>query len=149
VDAPAAPVLNSSNPLRWILLGCGALTLLSILGAAGLAGVFYLVYKGTNGVALIGAEYLRVSELQRVGGIRVERKLLGWNVSVVNDGGHAEIPYSFKDRNGTTLGDARVWLVRSGGKWSAMGARVRHFGAEEFTIGNPPNAHFHLRSDWN
>ena len=56
---PAAK--KSPGPMRFILLGCGLLTGLFILGMGSCAGFMYFVYKGTDPVAEVGAEYLRKS----------------------------------------------------------------------------------------
>jgi hypothetical protein len=141
---PAAPVPNSSHPLRWILLGCGALTLIGILAVAGFAGVFYLVYKGTDDTAKIGADYLRSSpELQQalgVEGFSVQRSWYGTNVRIVNDGGQASFVYKIL---GPQKGDATVWLTRKEGKWSAVGARVKLETGMQIKIDQPPKeCHF-------
>jgi len=138
----AAPAPKSAGPLRWILLGCGVLTLLGILGMGGCAGVFYAIYKGTDDTAKIGADYLRSApELQRAlgaDGFSLDRKWFGWSVQIVNDGGQARFDYRILDANHLPRGAATVWLTRKGGKWSAQGAFCRPEGAESFNIGEPP-----------
>jgi hypothetical protein len=146
VDA-AAPVPKSPSPTRWILLGCGLITLLGIAGAGGLAGIFCLIYKGTDDTAKIGADYLRnAPELRNVidEHASVERNWMGWNVSIVNDGGQAHFAYTIKHDDGRPT-KAEVWLSRSAGQWQAFGARVRPPTGERLSIGTPPREHH--RSD--
>ncbi|HUR38627.1 MAG TPA: hypothetical protein VM222_04010 [Planctomycetota bacterium] len=149
MDAPVpAPAPKSSSPIRWILLGCGLVTLLGILGAGGLAGIFYLVYKGSEDTAKIGEAYLRSApELRNAidEHASVERNWMGWNVSVVNDGGNANFTYTIQHDDGRPT-EARVWLIRSAGRWRAVGARVRPPAGERIEIGRPPEEHH--RSDW-
>jgi hypothetical protein len=132
------------GPGRWILLGCGLLTGLFILGMGSCAGIMYFVYKGTDPVAEVGAEYLRKStKVQDALGppVVVERHRFGWNVHVVNDGGNARITYTARGSRGE--GEAMVWLVRNGGKWSAVGARIPK---KDLAIGKPPSEH-HIKWD--
>lgn len=144
---PAEPK-KDRGPLRWILLGCGVLTGLGILGLAGCAGVFYLVYRGSDDTAKIGEAYLRnAPELRSVidPHASVERNWMGWNVSVVNDGGSAHFPYTIQHDDGRPT-EAVVWLIRSAGRWQAVGARVRPPAGEPIEIGKPPKEHH--RIDW-
>jgi len=130
--------------MRIILIGCGALTGIFILGLGSCAGIMYVAYKGTDSVAAVGAEYLRKStKVQDALGapMTVERNKFGWNVQVVTDGGNARIAYTVKGSMGE--GEAVVWLVRGGGKWSAVGARIP---SKDLTIGKPPSD-FPLRQD--
>jgi len=148
VDA-AAPVPKSSHPLRWILLGCGALILISILGVACFAGVFYLVYKGTEDTGQIGAAYLRnAPELRNLidEHANVERNWTGWNLSIVNDGGQAHFAYTIKHDDGRPT-EAEVWLTRSAGRWEAVGARVQQPTGERIKIGKPPGENHRMDSD--
>ena len=143
MDAPAAaPVPKSSNPLRWILLGCGLLILLVALAAGSLAGIYTLIYKGTDETARIGADYLRnAPEMQRAlgaQGFSLERKWFGWSVQIVNDGGQARLEYRIRNSKNHPKGAATVWLTRKEGKWSPLGAHCRPEGAESFSIGEPP-----------
>ena len=47
---------------------------------------------------------------------------------------------------GRPVGDATVWLVKDGGKWSGVGARVVPKKGETFMIGAPPKEQH--RIDW-
>ena len=148
-DAAPPPAKKSAGPMKILLLGCGILTGLFILGMGSCAGVFYFVYKGTDPVAEVGAEYLRKSpEVQEAIGstVTVKRHAFGWNVHVVNDGGNARISYDVMGGREKSPADAVVWLVRSAGKWSAVGARLRRPGADDVEIGKPPKEH--LKIDW-
>jgi hypothetical protein len=130
--------------MKIILLGCGILTGLFILGMGSCAGVMYFVYQGTGPVAEVGADYLRKApEIQTHYGppVVVQRHKLGWNVQVVNDGGNARITYDVSGARVTAPGDGVVWLVRSGGKWSAVGATVQTPDGYSVTIGKPPAEH--------
>jgi len=150
--AEAAPPKKPAGPLRWILLGCGALTALFIFGMGGCAGIFYFIYKGTDPVAEVGAAYLRQDlEVQKAIGMEeysVRRDFTGWQVNVNNDKGNARISYTITHPAAAdpTVGEAVVWLLRSGGKWAPVGARVHPRGREEITIGKPPPEHHKI--DW-
>src|SRR5437899_7029716 len=113
----------------------------------GCAGVFYLIYKGSEPVAMLGADYLRKAPKvqDHIGrDAVVNRHKLGWNVNVVNDGGHARFTYSVRGELGS--GEAVVWMIRSAGKWSVAGARVSPDVGSPFTLGKPP-AEPHLQGD--
>jgi len=144
-DLAAPPPPQSASPLRWILLGCGALTLLVGLATTGLVGVFYLVYKGTDDTAKIGADYLRSSpELRQaigVEGFSVERSWFGTNVHIVNDGGRATFVYKILGPKKLPKGAATVWLTRKDGKWSAVGATYRPEAGRSISIGAPAQGH--------
>jgi len=146
VDSPAAaPVPRSSNPLRWILLGCGALILLGVFGAASFVGVFYLVYQGTDATAKIGADYLRSSPEMRqavgVEGFSVERSWFGTNVRIANDGGQATFAYKILGPKDLPKGAASVRLTRRDGKWTAVGATYRPDAGRSISIGAPDPGH--------
>ncbi len=140
-ELAAAPVPKSASPARWILLGCGLITLLALLGMGGCAGVFYLIYQGTEDTAKIGADYLRAAPQmhQAVGvdGFSVKRSWMGWNVQIVNDGGQAHFAYEILGPKRLPKGTATVHLTRSEGKWSAVSATYRPEAGEPVQIGNP------------
>jgi hypothetical protein len=133
--------------MRWILLGCGALAGLFILGMGGCAGIFYFIYKGTDPIAEVGAAYVKSSpEMQKALGpdITVRRHKTGWQVNTHNDRGNARISY---DAQGTAgAGEVVVWLAKSAGTWTAVGARLRPSTGDTVEIGAPPKEH--LRIDW-
>jgi hypothetical protein len=136
--------------MRFILLGCGVLTGLVILGLGSCAGVMYFVYKGTDPVAEVGAEYLRKSpEVQAAFGapVAVRRQKLGWTVNVTNDRGNARISYDVRGANVSAPFEAVVWLIRSAGTWSVVGADVKTPDGYSITLGKPPKEHH--RIDWN
>lgn len=146
-DAPALTAARR-GPFRWILLGCGVLTGLVLLGMGGCAGIFYFVFKGTAPVAKVGEDYLRgAPELRNVidQHAGVEQDWFGWSVNIVNDGGNARFSYSIKHDDGRPT-PAVVWLVRSAGAWRAVGARVRPPGGDPIEIGKPPKEHHGI--DW-
>ena len=146
-DAPPPP-RNERGPLRWILLGCGLLTGLAVLGMGGCAGLFYVLYKGSEDTAKIGEVYLRnAPELRNVidEHANVERNWTGWTVSVVNDGGDARFRYTIKHDDGPAT-DAMVWLTCSAGQWRAVGARVRPPAGQSIHIGKTPKEN--NLSDW-
>jgi hypothetical protein len=136
--------------MKYILLGCGLLTGLFILGIGSCAGVMSIVYKSTEPVAEVGADYLRnTPELQSPFGtpVIVKRRLLDWNVNIVNEGGNARITYDVRGPGIPVPAEAVVWLLRSGGRWSATGARVVTKDHRMFTAGQPPPEH--TRFQWN
>ena len=146
---PAPPAKKPAGPMRWILLGCGVVTALFILGMGGCAGIFYFIYKGTEPVAAVGADYLRKDpKVQEAFGphVLVERHKLGFNVHVSNDRGNARITYDVRGSGMTLPGEAVVWLVKSGGTWSAVGARVTTKDGMTVEAGKPPKEHH--RIDW-
>jgi hypothetical protein len=127
--------------MKFILIGCGLLTGLFILGMGACGGVMYLVYKGTDPVAEVGAAYLRQSpEVQAAFGapVAVRRHKMGWNVQVTNDRGNARISYGVTGANISAPFDAVVWLGRSAGTWSAVGARVQTPDGYSINLGKPP-----------
>jgi len=145
--APAPPAKKPAGPLRWILLGCGALTGLAVLGMAGCFGIMYLVYSGTEPIAAVGADYLKnSSEIRKALGpeVTVKRHKTGWNVHTVNDGGNARITYTAQGSSGA--GEAVVWLVKTAGAWSAVGARLRLRTGDTVEAGKPPQERH--RVDW-
>jgi hypothetical protein len=152
VADPAPPAKKPAGPLRWILLGCGVLTCLGILGMGGCAGIFYFIYKGTDPVAEVGAAYLRQDPgVQKAIGMEeysVVRDFTGWQVNVNNDKGNARISYTIRPPTAadSTVAVAVVWLLRDGGRWAPVGARVHPRGGDEITIGKPPKEHH--RIDW-
>ena len=149
-DAAAPPPpKKQAGPMKFILIGCGILTGLFILGMGSCAGVMYVVYRSTDPVAEVGAAYLKNSpELKESLGehFTVRRNKLGWNVNVQNDGGNARIAYSVLGDHDRMEREATVWLIRTAGKWSAVGARVKGSPGKEITVGKPPSEH--LRIDW-
>jgi len=127
--------------MKFILLGCGLLTGLFILGMGSCAGIMYFVYKGTDPVADVGAEYLRKSpEIQAAFGapVAVRRQKMGWTVNVTNDGGNARISYDVRGARISAPFDGVVWLLRSAGSWSVVGARVRGPDGYSIDLGKPP-----------
>ena len=127
--------------MKIILIGCGALTGIFILGLGSCAGVMYFAYKGTDSVAAVGAEYLRKStKVQDAFGppVTVERHKFGWSVHVVNDGGNARISYDVRGTHVSAPFDAVVWLVRTNGSWHALGAQVQTPDGYSITLGKPP-----------
>ena len=146
---PDAQPPKKPGPLRWILLGCGLLAGVVLLGLGSCAGVMYFIYKGTDPVALLGADYLlRSPEIkQSLGeGLVIKRNAMGWNVNVHNDGGNARIAYTIRTSADAPIGEAVVWLLRSGGKWQPVGARVKRPSGDDVTVGKPPSEH-HLKWD--
>ena len=147
VAPPPPPPPKKSGPGRWILLGCGILTGLFILGMGGCAGIFYFIYKGTDSIAQVGAEYVKASpEMQKAlgPGITVRRHKTGWQVNTQNDRGNARISYDAQGAAGS--GEVVVWLAKSAGTWAAVGARLRPRAGDAVEAGKPPKEHH--RIDW-
>ena len=144
---PAPPAKKPAGPMRWILLGCGILTGLFILGMGGCAGIFYFIYKGTDPVAQVGADYVKKSpEMQTALGpdIAVRRHKTGWQVHTSNDRGDARIGYDAQGAAGA--GEVVVWLTKSAGTWTVVGARLRPRTGDAVEVGKPPKEHH--RIDW-
>jgi hypothetical protein len=147
VTDPAPPAKKPAGPLRWILLGCGILTGLFILGMGGCAGIFYFVYKGTDPIAQVGADYVKASpEMRKALGpdLTVRRHKTGWQVHTQNDRGNARISYDAQGAAGA--GEVVVWLAKSAGTWTAVGARLRTPTGDAVEAGRPPKEHH--RIDW-
>ena len=143
----APPAKKPAGPMRWILLGCGALAGLFILGMGGCAGIFYFIYKGTDPIAEVGAAYVKTSpEMQKALGpdIAVRRHMAGWQVNTQNDRGNARISYDVQGAAGA--GEVVVWLAKSAGTWTAVGARLRPRTGDPVEVGAPPKEHH--RIDW-
>lgn len=152
VDAASPPPRKPAGPMRFILLGCGVLTGLMILGLGSCAGFMYVLYKGTDPIAKVGADFLhQAPELKKTlgDGFTVNRNAMGWNVQTSNDRGSARIQYTVQGpaRGGSHA--ATVWLVKSAGAWSAVGARLVPSDGSSDTIelGKPPKDP--LRVGWN
>jgi len=147
VDSAPPPPKKPPGPMKFILLGCGIVTGLFILGMGSCAGVMVFVYKGTEPVADVGAAYLRKSpEVQAAFGapVAVRRHKLGWTVNVTNDAGNARITYDVRGASVSAPFNAVVWLVRSAGTWSAVGAEVQTPDGYSVTLGKPPREHHRI-----
>jgi hypothetical protein len=145
---PPAPAKKAPGPMRFILLGCGILAGVFLLGMGGCAGVLYFVYQGSKPIGEIGAAYLRDSDaVQSALGAPVAAKQdwLGWNVQIRNDAGNAMFTYSLQGKS--MPASATVWLVKSAGKWTPIGAHVRPPSSDEFSIGKPPPQGHRLKWD--
>jgi len=118
---------KAPSPIKWILLGCGGLLLVGLLGAGGCGVAIYFANKNADEIAKTGAEYLRTEPrvVKALGTIRkAERELVGWQVNIKNDRGDAYFRYTVEAANGNAL--AEVWLTREPGTgWRALGAAVR------------------------
>jgi hypothetical protein len=117
-----------------------------VLGLGSCAGIMYFIYRGTDPVALVGADYLlRSPELkQRLGeGLNIKRNAMGWNVQVQNDRGNAFITYTVTAPAAAGTHTATVWLVKSAGQWTPTGARVvsDKGSSDAIVIGKPPSEH--------
>ena len=146
---PTPPAKKSAGPLRWILLGCGALTGLFILGMGGCAGIFYFIYKGTDPIAEVGANHLKASThfAQATGTpLTTRRDWTGWNVQTRNDSGTAYFVYSV--RGPLASGKAEVWLVKEKGEWRPTGTRFQPSdGSAAVTTGTVPSKN-RFGKDW-
>lgn len=115
------------SPLKWILIGCGGLSILGMLGAGGCGIAVYFANRSADEIAKQGAEYLMTEPrvVKVLGTVRkAEREFVGWNVSIKNDRGEAYFRYSVEAANGNAM--AEVWLNREpGAGWKAAGAVVR------------------------
>ena len=145
-DPAPVPPKKPAGPLRFILLGCGILAGLVVLGLGSCAGIMYFIYRGTDPVALVGADYLlRSPELKaKLGeGLNIKRNALGWNVNIRNDSGNAQITYAVQAPAHAGSHSATVWLVKSAGKWSPIGARLvpGDGSSDTIEIGKPPSEH--------
>ena len=146
--ADAAPQ-KKSGPGRWILLGCGILTGVFVLGMGGCAGIFYLIYKGTDSIAEVGAGYLREhSDVRKAfgGKVDVRRSWSGWNVQTADGKGDARIAYELRGVESGKTAKAVVWLMKDDGAWRIYGARIQPESGDEISFGSPPKAHH--RIDW-
>jgi hypothetical protein len=121
--ADAAPAGRPSSSFRWAVVGCGGALLLGLLGVGVATIVLYVVHKKASEIADVGAEYLR-QELhvrQAVGSLNsIDRRLLGWKLSVSNGVGHAYFAYGLQGTESN--GEAEVWLERPSGRpWEVSG----------------------------
>jgi hypothetical protein len=142
--APPAPSKKPAGPMRFLLIGCGLVAGMMILGLGSCAGFMVVLYRGTDAVAQVGAEYLRKSpQVQAAFGspVVVQRHKFGWNVNVTNDRGNARISYDVRGANISTPFNGVVWLVRSAGAWSAVGAEVQGPDGYPITLGKTPMQH--------
>ena len=128
---------------RWIFLGCAGCGGLTLLAAAGCAGFLYFVYKGTEEIAAVGAQYLlRAPEVRSAYGedVAVTRSWMNSRVNLTNDTGTAYFTYEV--RGGRNSGRGEVWLAKSQGRWTATGARVRpsNGSSSDTEVGTVPPA---------
>ncbi|HEX7898656.1 MAG TPA: hypothetical protein VF950_12905 [Planctomycetota bacterium] len=135
---------------RWIFLGCAGCGGLVLLSFAGCAGLMYYLYKGTDPIAAVGAEYLKKApEVTESLGtpLTIARKPLEWKVQLHKvqlhmEQGNARIGYSLKGPKGGA--EAVVWLAKIAGTWTAIGAKV----GPSLEIGNVPRARLRDSLDW-
>jgi len=91
---------------------------------AGCGGILFFVYKGSEGIARTGADYLAASpEIRKAAGAPVVAtpRWTGWRVNVVNDTGDAFFTYDLEGPG--ARGYAEAHLRKSGGVWTAVGGR--------------------------
>src|SRR5262245_41581323 len=111
----------------------------------GCAGIMYFVYKGTDPIARIGADYVKQRpEMQKALGpnITVRRHKTGWQVHTSNSGGNARISYDAEGAVGS--GEVVVWMVKSGDLWGVTGARLRRRTGDVVEAGTPPKEHHRI-----
>jgi hypothetical protein len=113
--------------LKWIVLGCGGLATLGLLGLAGGVLVLQVSNRRAAEIAEVGAEYLKADQkipmvLGRVHA--VSRKIAGWTVETKDGVGEAYFTYVLNTEKGTA--DAEVWLLGpKDGPWQATGAVIK------------------------
>jgi hypothetical protein len=124
LDPKAQP---SPPALKAALLGCAGLLTLALLGVGACTVALYFANRRASGIATVGAEHLKSEpRIVRVLGTihKVDRKVLGTKVSIVNGQGVAYFAYTMLGTQGN--GDAEVWLNRAPGRpWEVTGAVVQ------------------------
>ena len=129
---------------RWIFLGCAGCGGLVLLSFAGCAGLLFYLYKGSEPIAAVGAEYLRKAPevAEKLGTpLTVERTAMNWKVRLRNDGGSARMGYTVTGPKGGA--EAVVFLIKTAGAWVARGARMG-----DVEIGDPPRESLRDSIDW-
>jgi hypothetical protein len=118
---------------KWIVIGCGGLSIAGLLGIGGITIAAYLADRRASEIARVGAEYLKAEPriAQAVGEIHsIERQ--GRNGRVKGNDAY----FVYKVLGTTGAGQAEVWLRRGpGGPWQASGAI---FEASAFRPGRTP-----------
>jgi hypothetical protein len=132
------------NGLKWLLLGCGGIILLAIVGGAAFA-VFAsrsirAIQEESGAISDVGAAYLRSEPkiLQELGPISsVEHRALPYRVFYARDKGTAFFTYGLKGEKGS--GEAQVWLERpTGSPWAVTGAVVTTADQRLIKVGSVP-----------
>jgi hypothetical protein len=132
---PAPP--RRRGPGKWIAVGCGCMTLLGVVSVGVAVFAFKKVAANIEEIGQTGAAYLsaRPEAAEAFGPLeKVERDKLKFNVQVRNDEGHAWFVYAVAGEKAS--GEAEVWLVRRGGAWQGVGARL-HAGGKVVPVGRP------------
>jgi hypothetical protein len=124
-----------SSPLKWILIGCGCMIGVVIVGLAGCGVLGYLAVRAAKqeyeaaagaGSAFLTADAAVRREFGTVS--KAESNFLG--SALVND--KAQINFSVETQKGR--GTAVVHLVKRGGAWAAVGCSVA-VGAASIDVG--------------
>ncbi len=122
-----APSPESAAPPPRYGLWIGIAVGVFLLGVTGIGGIMALVYRGTEGIAKVGSEYLqKAPEIQKAVGSPpvVQRRWLPWRVNVRNDSGSAMFTYDV--RGPSASGIATVALSKHGGNWTVLSASFRN-----------------------
>lgn len=126
---------KKSSPVKWILMGCGCITLVGILIVGGLAYMGYRMVAKMNDAA---SEYVKSQpEVEKeIGAVqKVELDISGGTqVSQKNESGAGLIVYKVTGARGS--GTAKVWMTYDG-QWRGQ-AMIFTAGEKTIRIGNPP-----------
>jgi len=121
------PPPKKSGVLKWVLIGCGGVTLLGLLACGGCFAVGYIaIDKMSEEPGRAGETYLRAqSDLEsEIGKISEAKRDIwgGTSVHLTGNDGVARIAYKITAAKGTFSGT--VYLERKSGVWVAVGATV-------------------------
>jgi hypothetical protein len=126
-----------AGPARALALGCGIVAAL-VLVVGGLAGAaFYKIRKGFHELSQVGASYLEsLPQAQETFGeiTRIEPKPGSFEIQFQNREGRARFGYAISGSKASGL--AEVNLVKSGGSWRPVGARLTA-GGSTVEVGAP------------
>lgn len=126
---------RKSSPVKWILLGCGCITV------GGIAAIGLVTWFGLKMIGKIGDEgaaYLRAQPevVRELGTLSlVERRTMPMDVQIRNDSGSAYFEYVLTGSQAT--GEAKVWMTLEGGKWRGTGIVLTTSSGKRVDIGQP------------
>jgi hypothetical protein len=122
--------------LKWILMGCGCISILAVAGFGGCAAlVWFAAGKAMEAPSAAGEAYLRAqpditTELGQLS--KVEWTVLGSRIHVQNTTGAGMIHYRLTGSKAS--GEGTVWMTYANSTWTATGCEVTA-GGKQLKIG--------------
>jgi hypothetical protein len=111
---------------KWIVVGCGGLLILGMLGAGGVTLALYYGHRKHSEIAKVGTQYLETEPriVQALGSITKVSDRFGNRYTFNNGQGDAHL--NFMVTGTSTNAEAEVWLHHGVSEpWRVIGAVVR------------------------